>query len=87
MTCFLFLLGCEDYTEYKTINNVEYVGKVKARYDTIVQFKLPGGKVKSFYWEHGKGVPLTKGEKYNITFTVEDLFTSGDCIIDVDKSD
>lgn len=56
MTCFLFLLGCEDYTEYKTINNVEYVGKVKARYDTIVQFKLPSGKVKSFLlgtWQRG----------------------------------
>lgn len=83
------LAGCGDS---KVMKNMEYVGEVESKSNMIVQFKDENGKIHNLSWILDKNsvkhraVPMVVGEKYNVEVSVEDKWSYGDYVREVEST-
>lgn len=67
---FLILVACEYSFETTKIENAELTDTIKAKYDTLLIFKLEDGSERVLYWEE-ESVPMKIGENYNVEYTTD----------------
>jgi hypothetical protein len=77
----VFLVGCEHPT--KTIYGAEYIESIKTSKGEILQFKDSEGYKLNYFVDGGDSFNLKKGQRYDVTVSVEDWKKYGDFIVDV----
>ncbi|MGZ9868209.1 hypothetical protein ACU3L3_07280 [Priestia endophytica] len=76
------LIGCEAQT--MTTNNLEYLEQISTEKSNTVVFKDKNGDITGFNSE--SVLKLVKGEKYDVEYTISDLFNYGDYIEHIQES-
>lgn len=84
MMLVLFATGCGTT---KTVMNLEYTEQIKTSRGDILQFKDSEGYKINYFVDGGDSFNLTKGAKYDVEVSVEDVITHGDFVVKVKESE